>query len=276
LNKNNRRAANWVAEAQTKLRNAGCHSHFIEAQLLAAHALGQSRSWVLANPEAEVPTQADAALDRRLSGEPLAYILGYREFYGRRFYVEPGVLIPRHETEILVEVALAKLPPHAKVLELGFGSGCVAITLKQERPDLEITAVDASQIALKVAEKNATTLGASIDWRLGNWFDPIQDLRFDGIVSNPPYIDPTEPLPNEVAQFEPAEALFAGSGGLDAVHYFSKTAKSHLRPKAPLMLEVGHQQARPVQNLFIKNGWHHQETTLDLAGIERVLTFIAS
>lgn len=246
----------------------------LEAELLLARSLGVERSWLFAHPRDAAPEAADALLARRLRREPLGYILGYREFYGRRFTVAPGVLIPRQDTEILVEAALdVPVPVAARVLDIGTGSGILAITLQRERPSWQITAVDISSAALEVARRNAEDLEADIELVQSDLFQALPPTRFDLIVSNPPYIGRDEPLEPEVKDHEPPEALFADEDGLAIYRRIAEDALEWLQPNGWLMLEMGHRQAGIVRALFEKEGWKHRGTRPDLSGIPRVVIF---
>lgn len=259
----------WIADATVRL--AGFESARLEAQILAAHALGVDRTWVLVHPDHDFPDLAgEHLLQRRLTGEPLPYILGSKEFYGRRFAVGPGVLIPRPETEHLVEVALT-LPGTKKVLDIGTGSGCIGLTLKLERPAWEVTLVDISDKALRYAEQNVRDLGASVDLRLGD-FGEVVKQGFDLVVSNPPYVAETDELGPGVREFEPATALFAEESGLAI---YRRLAEEIPKP-ADVIVEIGRGQESAVRELFEASGWHWKGTTNDLAGIPRVLHFAAS
>ncbi len=283
----------WLQEAESRLRESGIESAYLEAQMLAGHVLRVDRSWLLAHPDHEFNELAgEQLLQRRLVGEPLAYILGWREFYGRTFGVDPSVLIPRHETETLIEAALALGPPLGfpnggatrptyrptdlptySVLDMGTGSGILAVTLKLERPSWEVTAVDISPPALSTASANARFLGALVRFLLSDGFEAMLGESFDMIVSNPPYVGTAEKLPREVSHHEPEQALYAGSDGLDFYRRISEQAKDHLNDGGSLLLEVGHTQSEAVQRLFESGGWTHVETRRDLSGIERVLAF---
>ena len=185
----------WLIQATDRLSQAGFISAKMEAQVLAGHAMLVDRAWVLSHPEHGVNDLAlEALLQRRENGEPLAYILGYREFYSRRFRVDTNVLIPRHETEVLIETALQIENKLLRVLDIGTGSGCIAVTLKLERPDWSVWATDISFPALQVARENAETLGADVTFRHSNLFEQLEHETFDLIVSNPPYIGRDEPL----------------------------------------------------------------------------------
>lgn len=194
-------------------------------------------------------SRADQLLSRRESGEPLAYILGWREFFGRKFRVDPSVLIPRHETEILVERALL-FQGVRSVLDVGTGSGCIGITLKLEKPEWNVVCSDLSSAAIQVARENAETLGADVEFRHSDLFDRFAGLKFDLIVSNPPYIGVEENLPAEVRDFEPHSALFADHHGLAIYERFAEQYRDFLNPGGTLILEIGQDQSEPLQKLF--------------------------
>lgn len=283
------RLSDWLQEAEGRLAAADIGSARIEAQLLAAHVLRVDRSWLLAHPSHELnELAAEQLIIRRLAGEPLAYILGWREFYGRTFGVDPSVLIPRHETETLIEAALRMGPPvghpngsqtppaerdRFEVLDLGTGSGILAVTLKLERPAWEVTAVDVSPTALTTASANASFHNAVVRFLLSDCFSALLGESFDMIVSNPPYIGTGEVLPAEVSQFEPTEALYAGGDGLEFYRRLASDAPDHLNDGGLLIVEVGHRQSEAVGALFKDAGWDVVETIQDLNGIERVLVF---
>ena len=246
--------------------------------MLAAHVLRVDRSWLLAHPDHEFPELAgEALLQRREAREPLAYLTGYREFRGREFGVDASVLIPRHETEELVEAALAGgswvLGRESRVLDLGTGSGIIAVTLKLERPDWDVTAVDVSPEALATASANARFHGANVRFVLSDGFEGLLGESFDLIVSNPPYIGDDEELPPEVREHEPSTALFSGPTGLEFYARLANEAAAHLEDGGLILLEVGHRQAAEVRAIFEGAGWQHETTRRDLSGIERVVGF---
>lgn len=249
----------------------------LEARVLAAFAWNVSPAWLIAH-DTDAPSAAHAAaftslLSRRLAGEPIAYLTGTREFYGRAFAVTPDVLIPRPDTELLVERALARIPPGETmdVLDLGTGSGCIAITLALERPAAHVTAVDRSAQALAVARRNAGALGAQVEFLASDWFAALAGRRYDLIVGNPPYIATADPhLARGDVRFEPLSALAAGSDGLDDLRRLIGTARVHLKPGGVLLLEHGYDQAEAVRSLLHENGFRHPESWTDLAGIPRV------
>ena len=266
----------WLRNATTRLDLAGIDSPRLEAQVLAAHVLRVGRSWLLAHPEHEFPDLAgEALLQRREAREPLAYLTGYREFRGREFQVDPSVLIPRHETEELVEAALALYGdrPTLAVLDLGTGSGVLAATLKLERPAWEVTAVDVSPEALATASVNARFHGANVRFVLSDGFSALLGEGFDLVVSNPPYVGDAEELPPEIRDHEPPGALFAGPTGLEFYERLAREAPDHLQDGGGILLEVGHRQASAVRSIFEDAGWRHETTRRDLSGVERVVGF---
>lgn len=249
----------------------------LEARVLAAFAWDVAPAWLIAHdtdPLADAQiTTFDTLLDRRLAGEPIAYLTGTREFYGRPFRVSPDVLIPRPDTELLVELALARIPPGdpVAVLDLGTGSGCIAITLALERPLARVTAADRSAAALTVARRNADILDARVEFLTSDWFDTLSGRRFDLIVSNPPYIAAADPhLARGDVRFEPPSALAAGEDGLDDLRRLTAAACAHLKPGGALLLEHGYDQADAVQALLQANGIRHPRSWTDLSGIRRV------
>ncbi len=247
----------------------------IDAQVLFQHATGLSRAWLIAyGGDAARPEHVAAfagLVARRLQGEPVAYITGTREFFGRDFRVSPGVLIPRPETELLVELALARAGHQARVLDLGCGSGCIPVTLKLERPGLQLTAVDISGAALAVAQENARLLGAEIRFIESDWFSALGEEVFDLIVSNPPYIEQNDPhLGQGDLRFEPRHALTDGSDGLEHVRTIVASARLHLVPGGWLLFEHGWDQAGACRELLETSGYAEVQSWRDLAGHERV------
>lgn len=260
-------------------RLAASPSPRLDAELLLCHVLGRPRSHLYAWPE-QVPDEAvraafEALLVRRIAGEPVAFLLGWREFFGRRFRVTPDTLVPRPETELLVETVLARLPADApcRVLDLGTGSGAIAVTLGLERPGWQITAVDASEPALQVAADNARTLGATrVTLLRSDWFTEVQG-RFHAIVSNPPYIPRDDVhLGQGDVRFEPRSALVSGADGLDAIRAIVAAAPDALLADGLLALEHGYDQAQAVAAIMTARGFRAVGTLTDLAGHPRVTT----
>jgi release factor glutamine methyltransferase len=242
-----------------------------DARLLLAHATGFSEAAVLAHPERSLPPEAaqrfmDFAARRR-DGEPVAYILGRKEFFGLPLVVNPAVLIPRPETELLVELALQR--DFSAALDLGTGSGAVALALKKHRPGARVVAVEASVAALEVARRNGVALGLEVDWRHGRWLAPLEGERFDLIVSNPPYVAAGDPH-LAALRHEPASALVSGADGLDAIREIAAAAAAHLAPGGWLFLEHGIRQNAAVRELLERAGLEDARTWPDLAGIPRV------
>ncbi|MBV2234829.1 MAG: peptide chain release factor N(5)-glutamine methyltransferase, partial [Sterolibacterium sp.] len=252
-----------------------------EARLLLQEVAGLTASALLAHPEQPLDAaqvQAYRALvERRQRGEPIAYLLGRREFYGRDFAVAPGVLIPRPETELLVERALFRINglTAPKILDLGCGSGCIGITLALERRDAQVCALDASSAALAISQRNAQVLAARLEFLASDWFSALHighaGERYDLIVSNPPYIAAADPhLRQGDLNFEPIEALASGVTGLDALRHIITAAPVWLRPGGWLLLEHGYDQAAALRQCLLATGFEEIEQSRDLAGIVRV------
>lgn len=247
-----------------------------EAKLLLRRLLGCDAAWLAAHGDAPLAAAQASGLaslvERRAAGEPIAYLLGEREFYGRRFAVTPAVLIPRPETELLVELSLQKLgaKPRPRLLELGTGSGCIAVTLACELVQAEIVAVDISAAALAVAEDNARHHGVVVTFRSSDWFAAVAG-RFDLIVANPPYVAAADPhLGRGDLRFEPESALASGVDGLDAIRRIVAAAPRYLVPGGWLLLEHGSDQGAAVHRLLEAGGAAAIECRRDLAGLERV------
>ena len=249
----------------------------LEAQMLVLHAAGRAnhdRAWLLAHDDQTLsPAQTEPLLaqaQRRLNGEPMAYILGHKAFHGLTLQIDARVLDPRDDTETLVDWALDAASPDTvvRVLDLGTGSGAIALALAQSRPAWQVAAVDASPAALAVAQLNAEQLGLRVRWAQGSWLSPFAGEVFDLIVSNPPYIAEGDPhLPG--LRHEPRSALVSGPDGLDDLRHIVQTAPAHLTPGGWLLLEHGHDQAGAVRALLTAAGFEAVTSRLDLAGIER-------
>lgn len=249
----------------------------LEAEILLARALGVARAFLFAHREQEVETGPAGAfaglLERRAGGEPIAYITGEREFWSLPLRVTPAVLIPRPETELLVEATLARIPVDApyRIADLGTGSGAIALAIAGERPACEVVASDISEAALAVARENAARLGRrNVHLHLGSWFEPL-DGRFDLVASNPPYVAAGDPhLARGDLRFEPDGALASGPDGLDAIRAITSAAPRRLNPGGWLVLEHGHAQADDVAELLAQTGFDSIETLCDLEGTKRV------
>ena len=250
----------------------------LEAHVLASSALKVTRAWLIAHDQ-DVPTpvQADSIetlVARRAQGEPVAYILGEKEFYGRLFKVTPDVLIPRPETELLVDTALQHLPEKTpcNILDLGSGSGAVAITLALERPLAEVVAIETSAAALSITQDNALHLGAeNVHCIEGNWYAGLRVKKFDMIVSNPPYVAAADShLDAGDLRFEPRQALASGEDGLDDLRVIIAGAPAHLVDHGWLFVEHGYDQSAEVGELLRQHGFGQTCSLRDLAGLGRV------
>ena len=250
-----------------------------EAEVLLAAALGRTRAWLLANPgerilDCEATDRYEAFVTRRMHGEPVAYLLGEKEFWSLPLAVGPGVLIPRPETELLVERALGRLPADrdCAVLDLACGSGAVALAIASERPRCRVVATDLSPAAVATARVNAARLGLTdrVTVLEGEWYAPVAGRRFDVIACNPPYIANDDPrVEPAVRRFEPPAALFAGPSGLEAISMVVAGAPQHLAHGGWLVVEHGDTQGEPVRAAFAAAGCMDVQTHRDLAGRER-------
>ena len=249
----------------------------LEAELLLAHALEKPRSWFYAHAgDVMGPREVEAfqrLLRRRAEGEPVAQITGRRGFWSLDLLVTPDVLIPRPETELLVELALERLQRTrpAAVLDLGTGTGAIALAIAAERPLAEVSAVDVSAAALAVARDNAEEAGVPVRLLQGDWFEPVAGERFDLVVGNPPYIAEDDPhLGQGDLRHEPPIALASGPDGLDAIRSIVRAAPAHLHPGGWLLLEHGHDQGPAVRALLRDAGFDAVATARDLEGRDRV------
>lgn len=260
------------------LQEARTRIDAVDAEFLLVHALDKPRSWLFAHRDDLAPVEVAAAFEalvqRRAAGEPVAYLTGQRGFWRFDLAVTPATLIPRPETELLVELALARLPADrsSRAADLGTGSGAIALAVAYERPRTRVIATDASAPALAIARANAQALRlANIDFREGDWFAPLAGERFDLIASNPPYIALGDPhLDEGDLRFEPASALSSGADGLDAIRTIVAGAPSHLEPGGWLLLEHGWDQGAAVRALLAAAGFGEVATAQDLEERDRV------
>jgi release factor glutamine methyltransferase len=248
----------------------------LENRILLCHATGLSRVQLIT--QAERPLTADEAarlaqlVQRRLDGEPIAYLVGKREFFGLDFQVNEAVLIPRPDTELIVELAIERLPANGRLLDMGTGSGAIAVSAAHARPDAQVTALDVSSAALEVAQANAAANGAPVRFLQSDWFAALgRDERFELIASNPPYIAAGDAhLSQGDLRFEPAGALTDHFDGLSALRTIIQGAPAFLVPGAWLLLEHGYDQAGAVRALLEQQGYTEVQSWRDLGGIERV------
>ena len=250
----------------------------LETRMLLCHALGLTRIQLITQSENKITSSQAARISslfaERTTGVPIAYLLQQREFYGLSFYVTPAVLIPRPETELLVELALAHTPTHGRLLDLGTGSGAIAIAVAAQQPQMQVTATDISQDALAVAKKNAGTLlspNASMTFIQSDWYQSIPIATMDTIVSNPPYIVKDDAhLTQGDLRFEPIHALTDNADGLSAYRHIIAGASAYLKPQGWLLMEHGYDQSNAVQELLHQYTFIDVQSWPDLAGILRV------
>ncbi len=249
-----------------------------DARVLMCHAVARNAAYLIAHPEVQLRagehSTFDSLVERRAQGEPVAYLTGEREFYGRPYKVTPSVLIPRSETELLVDLALERIPPDAqsRIIDLGTGSGCVAISLASERSQAKILALDQSVAALAVARRNAVAAQVgNVAFLQSDWFSALGREHFEVIVANPPYVASGDRhLSQGDVRFEPRSALDGGADGLDAIRHIVKTAKAYLVPGGWLLFEHGHDQGEQARLLLHSQGYEQIFTAHDLAGTDRV------
>ncbi len=265
-----------VLAALRKRLDAASSSAPLDAELLVAHVLGTGRTALAADPGRTLAPEELFALEslarRRIAGEPVAYLTGRREFWSLELEVTPDVLVPRPETELVVERVLAEIAgiEHPAVVDLGCGSGAIALAVARERPDAVVTATDANAAALAVAKRNAARLELhNLRYFEGSWFEPLPGSRFHAIASNPPYVAAGDPALAALAH-EPRGALVGGADGLAAIASIVAAAPAHLEPGGCLVVEHGASQGTAVRALFAAAGLSAVATRTDLAGHERV------
>lgn len=265
-----------LRQAVTALTNSP--SPRLDAEVLAMHVCKLTRTELITQsdyvPNPEQAQRLQELVTRRRRGEPIAYLTGWREFWSMDLQITPDVLIPRPETELLVEQALARIPAHVDwiIADLGTGSGAVALALARERPRCRVLATDTSEAALALTQANAQRLGiVNVECRYGNWLTPLAGETIDMIVSNPPYVAASDPhLAAGDVRFEPRYALTPGGDGLDAIRCIIRDARQHLRAHSWLLLEHGYDQAAAVRNLLKSRGYRDIITLRDTSNQERV------
>lgn len=269
------RYSEWLQQAVARL--SASDSAKRDAQILLQHITGRSRTYILAFDETELTPheqqQLEALLARREQGEPIAYIVGEREFWSLPLYVSPATLIPRPDTECLVEQALARLSQdECRILDLGTGTGAIGLALASELPNSRVTGVDFNPDAVALAQRNQQRLAISnIQFSQSDWFTSLPNELFDMIVSNPPYIDESDVhLSQGDVRFEPSTALIADNQGFSDLAHIIATSKQYLKQQGWLLLEHGWQQGLTVRELFNENGYTNVETCLDYGGKERI------
>jgi release factor glutamine methyltransferase len=274
---NTQTIAEWLRWATGAFEAEAIHAPRLTSEVLLAHAVGQDRAHLFAHSGEIVGLEAAARFARfvaeRSNGKPTQYITGHQEFYGLDFRVTPDVLIPRPETELLVEIALEKSSGAEKVIDVGTGSGAIAVAFKANRPTARVIASDTSQAALELAAGNARRLQTSIWFAQCDLLDAFAGGSFDMVVSNPPYVplDERPGLQREVRDFEPASALFAGADGLDCYRRLIRDAPRVLRPRGWLIVELGYNSRSAVLGLLNAAHWGEPEIFPDLAGFSRIL-----
>jgi release factor glutamine methyltransferase len=246
-----------------------------EARILVMHALHLSRAQLITQSNRSLTTDEaqhiSQLFERRIAGEPIAYIVGEREFYGLSFIVTPDVLIPRPDTELLVELALERLPTHGKLLDMGTGSGAIAIAVAHTRRDANVTALDQSSAALAVAQRNAVRHKVDVQLLHSDWYDAVPEKTFNVIVANPPYIREDDiHLQQGDLRFEPISALTDHADGMSALRVISSNASRHLAAGGWLLMEHGYDQSDAVRRLLAEHGFEAVQSWRDIAGIERV------
>lgn len=269
--------ASALNEAAHRLA-AVCDTPRLDAEVLLGFVLDRNRVHLHTWPDLLLPDEAmarfDALITRRATGEPLAYLTGRREFWSMELEVSPATLIPRPETELLVEIALQRIPAGSawRIADLGTGSGAIALAIARERPACRIVATDRSTTALAVARRNAARLGiGNVEFREGIWLEPLAGEVFDLIVSNPPYIASEDPrLHTSEIRFEPITALAAGPDGLDDIRHITATASRHLVSGGGLLLEHGYDQSSAVMEILTQSGYGEVHTHQDMSEIYRV------
>ncbi|CAM8394287.1 peptide chain release factor N(5)-glutamine methyltransferase [Candidatus Methylopumilus planktonicus] len=249
----------------------------LEARFILEHVLKIAQKEIIQKSDLQIDTDNQTEIEyiteKRIAGIPLPYLLGEWSFYGRTFKVNPHVLIPRADTEILIEKALSKINPrdHTEILDLGCGTGIIGITIALERPLSNVTLIDQSEHAIQNTKENQTLHQVTnVMIQKSDWFSALDQTRFDVILSNPPYLEDNDPHLSQGLEDEPLNALVSGPTGVEAIQYIIENAKNHIKPSGWLFIEHGYNQAIILKDLFEKNGYQHIENANDIHGIHRV------
>ena len=249
----------------------------LEARFILEHVLKIAQKEIIQKSDLQIDTDNQTEIEyiteKRIAGIPLPYLLGEWSFYGRTFKVNPHVLIPRADTEILIEKALSKINAHDlyEILDLGCGTGIIGITIALERPLSKVTLIDQSEHAIQNTKQNETLHQVTnVMIQKSDWFSALDQTRFDVILSNPPYLEDNDPHLSQGLEDEPLDALVSGPTGIEAIQYIIENAKNHIKPSGWLFIEHGYNQAIILKDLFEKNGYQHIENAKDIHGIHRV------
>ena len=249
----------------------------LEARFILEHVLKITQKEIIQKSDLHIDTDNQTEIEyiteKRIAGIPLPYLLGEWSFYGRTFKVNPHVLIPRADTEILIEKALSKINAHDlyEILDLGCGTGIIGITIALERPLSNVTLIDQSEHAIQNTKENQTLHQVTnVMIQKSDWFSALDQTRFDVILSNPPYLEDNDPHLSQGLEEEPLDALVSGPTGIEAIQYIIENAKNHIKPSGWLFIEHGYNQAIILKDLFEKNGYQHIENANDIHGIHRV------
>ena len=249
----------------------------LEARFILEHVLKITQKEIIQKSDLQIDTDNQTEIEyiteKRIAGIPLPYLLGEWSFYGRTFKVNPHVLIPRADTEILIEKALSKINAHDlyEILDLGCGTGIIGITIALERPLSNVTLIDQSEHAIQNTKENQTLHQVTnVMIQKSDWFSALDQTRFDVILSNPPYLEDNDPHLSQGLEDEPLDALVSGPTGIEAIQYIIENAKNHIKPSGWLFIEHGYNQAIILKDLFEKNGYQHIENAKDIHGVHRV------
>ena len=249
----------------------------IEARFILEHVLKIAQKEIIQKSDLQIDTdnqnEIEYITEKRIAGIPLPYLLGEWSFYGRTFKVNPHVLIPRADTEILIEKALSKINAHDlyEILDLGCGTGIIGITIALERPLSKVTLIDQSEHAIQNTKQNETLHQVTnVMIQKSDWFSALDQTRFDVILSNPPYLEDNDPHLSQGLEDEPLDALVSGPAGIEAIQYIIENTKNHIKPSGWLFIEHGYNQAIILKDLFEKNGYQHIENAKDIHGVHRV------